>query len=87
MNKSSRRGTNVDKPKPWRMELGVLAGLLVGSFTWWSAYKPGAGWTQKLQLLLVPIALGGVIVDLRNRRKKVGAYDPETIAQNKAGRV
>jgi hypothetical protein len=76
----------VEKRKPWRMEVGVLVGLLVGALVWWTAYEPGAGLMQKPQLLLVPAALGALAISLRNKRKKVGPYDPETVARNKTDR-
>lgn len=77
----------MDKPKQWRIEVGMLVGLIVGARLWWRAYEPGAGLMQKSQLLLVPAALGALAVSLRNKRKKVGPYDPETIARNKRGRL
>lgn len=81
--------TNVDiaKPTPWRMATGVFCGLSVGVVLWWNSYIPGAGLFQNLQLLLIPAALGIVVVSLRNRRKKIGPYDSALIALNRRGRV
>jgi hypothetical protein len=76
----------VDKPKPWRIDAGMLVGLLAGALVWWNAYEPGLGLMQKPQLLIVPAALGALVVGLRNKRKMVGPYDPETIARNERGR-
>ena len=76
----------MDKPNRWRMEVGMLAGLAVGGLLWWSVYDPGAGLMQNPQLILVPVALGILVVNLRNKRRKVGPYDPEIIARNKRGR-
>lgn len=73
------------KPRPWRIEVGAIVGLLVGVAVWWSAYDPGAGLLQKPHLLIVPAALGMFVVSLRNRRKKVGPYDPEPVERNKRG--
>ena len=86
MRSSSIGERGVDKPRPWRMEVGMLVGLLVGALVWWSAYEPHLGLMQKPQLLLVPAALGAGVVGLRNKRKKVGPYDPATIGRNKRGR-
>ncbi|MBT2185847.1 hypothetical protein [Sphingobium nicotianae] len=74
-------------PKPWRLEIGLLAGLLVGAALWWANYLPGAGLFDNLPLLVVPPALGALVVVLRNSRKKVGVHDPRIIAQNEQGRV
>ena len=52
-----------------------------------SAYDPGAGLFQNPQLLIVPAALGMFVVSVRNRRKKVGHYDPETVERNKRGAI
>ena len=76
----------MNKSKPWRMDVGMLVGLLVGALVWWSAYEPDLGLMQKPQLLVVPAALGALVVGLRNKRKKVGPYDAETLARNKRGR-
>ena len=75
------------KSKPWRTDIGVSVGLLVGALLWWRAYDLGAGLFQNPQFLLVPPAAAIFFVDFRNRRKKVGPYDPKTIAQNRSGRV
>ncbi len=76
-----------DGPQPWRVERGLLAGLLVGALLWWVYYLPGAGLFDNVHLLIVPPALGAFIVALRNSHKKVGAYAPRIVAQNKQGRV
>jgi hypothetical protein len=71
--------------KPWRMEVGMLAGLAVGLLIWWSAYEPSKGLFQNPQLVLVPAAIGALVVSLRNRRRKVGHYDPNSIERNRRG--
>ena len=73
------------KPRPWRIEIGAIIGLVIGFVVWWSVRDPVAGLFQNPQLLISPVAFGILIVSLRNRRKKVGPYDPEIIAQNKRG--
>jgi len=74
------------KAKPWRMSVGLIVGLIVGTLVWLSAFVPGAGPFQNPQLVIVPAALGMLTVSVRNRRKNVGPYDPETIERNKRGR-
>jgi hypothetical protein len=69
------------------MTLGLSLGLLVGALFWWSRYAPGGGLFQNPQLLLVPAAIGTVVVGFRNKRKKVGPYDPDTISKNERGRL
>ncbi|WP_336981432.1 hypothetical protein [Altererythrobacter fulvus] len=69
------------------MEFGFVIGLLIGALAWWSAYEPGAGLFQNVQLIIVPAAFGIFVVSLRNRRKRVGPYDPEVVARNKDGVV
>jgi hypothetical protein len=73
------------KLRPWRIEVGAAVGLLLGVFIWWSAYNPAEGIFQNLRLVIVPAALGIFIVSFRNRRKKVGPYDPEVIERNRRG--
>lgn len=63
--------------KPWRTDVGALIGLAAGSLVWWSAYEPNAGTFQNPQLVLVPAAIGILVVSMRNKRKKVGPYDPK----------
>ena len=75
------------KAKPWRPDVGMIVGVAVGVFIWWSAYEPGAGLLQNPQLIIVPAAFGAMVVTLRNRWKKVGPSDPETIQRNKSGVV
>ena len=75
------------KARPWRTELGAIVGLAVGLLVWWSAYDPAAGLLQNSQLVIVPAAVGVLVVSLRNRWKKVGPYDPEIIERNKSGVV
>lgn len=75
------------KPKPWRMEFGMLIGLFLGALLWWSSYIPDADLFQNSQLIVIPAAMGILVVTFRNKRKKVGPYDPETIMKNKRGRV
>ncbi|MEG3085688.1 hypothetical protein U1707_18770 [Sphingomonas sp. PB2P12] len=73
--------------KPWNMSVGRATGLVIGSFLWWGSYVPSEGMFQNPQLVIVPAAIGILIVNVRNKRKKVGPYDPEIIAQNKRGRL
>ncbi len=73
--------------KPWNMNVGMTIGLAVGVLLWWGSYVPSEGIFQNPQLVIVPAAIAIVIVSVRNRRKKVGPYDPEVIARNKRGRV
>jgi hypothetical protein len=80
-------GVDLTKPKPWRTEAGMICGLALGALLWGSSYVPGAGLFQNFELILFPTAMGILVVTLRNKRKKVGPYDPEIIAQNKRGRV
>lgn len=75
------------KARPWRTELGAIVGLAVGVLLWWPAYDPAAGLLQNPQLVIVPAAIGVLIVNLHNRWKKVGPYDPKTIDRNKRGAV
>ncbi|GAA3888014.1 hypothetical protein GCM10022276_03900 [Sphingomonas limnosediminicola] len=75
------------RAKPRRTDIGVIVGIAVGVLIWWTAYDPRAGLLQNLQLIIVPAAFGVVVVTLRNRWKKVGPYDPETIERNKRGVV
>jgi len=75
------------RPRVWRVEIGMLAGLLVGAALWWVNYLPGAGLFDNVHLLIVPPALGAFVVALRNSRRKVGAHDPRIVAENQRGRV
>ncbi|MBY6015195.1 MULTISPECIES: hypothetical protein [Sphingomonadales] len=77
----------MSKPKAWSTNRGAAIGLLFGLLLWWSAFEPAEGLFQKPHLIILPAAFGIVIVGLRNRKKKVGSWDPETIAQNRDGRV
>ena len=75
------------KPKPWRSSAGFLVGLVFGLLLWWGSHDPSRGILENAGLIIVCAAMGIFIVDLRNRRKKVGHYDPQIIAENKRGRV
>lgn len=77
----------LEKRKPWRIAIGVWIGLAAGIVIWWMRYLPGGGFFQNIELVVVPVALGALVVTLRNRREEVGYYDPENIEQNKQGRV
>ena len=78
---------NAAQMKPWNMTVGAVIGLVVGFLLWWGEYVPGKGLLQNPQLVVIPAAIAVLIVTVRNRRKKVGSYDPEAIARNKRGRV
>ena len=73
--------------KPWRMAIGAAIGLLVGSLLWWDAYQPGLGPFQNAQLLVLPVAMGILVVLVRNWRKQVGPFDPDLQESNKRGRL
>ncbi len=78
---------DLKKPKPWSMGGGMALGLVGGALLWWSSFVPGAGLFQNPQLLLLPSAMAILVVSIRNKRKKVGSFDPEIMAQNNRGRV
>lgn len=80
-------GDDSTKPKPWRLEIGMTCGLAVGAVLWWGSVADGGGIFQNPELILFPAAIGIAAVALRNRRKRVGIYDPEIIVRNKGGRV
>ena len=69
------------------MELGAAIGLIVGGLLWWDAYEPGAGLFQNAERLLVPVAVGILVVIVRNWLKQVGPFDPDVQDRNKQGRV
>lgn len=73
--------------KPWNMTVGIAIGLVIGVLLWWGNYVPSKGMFQNPQLVIVPAAIAILIVSVRNRRNKVGPYDPEDIARNKRGKV
>jgi hypothetical protein len=77
----------MDERKPWRMKIGAAIGLIVGALLWWDAYEPGRGPVQNAKLLLVPVAVGILVVIVRNWRKQVGPFDPDVQQSNKQGRV
>jgi hypothetical protein len=64
--------------KPWRTEVGMGVGLVVGLLVWWSAHEEGRGLAQNLNLIVVAPAFGFMVVYLRNRRlKHKRVEDPE----------
>jgi len=77
----------IAKRKPWRVEIGMLCGGVLGVILWMITFVPGGGIFQNLQLIISPAAVGVLVVILRNRREEVGYFDPENIEQNKQGRV
>lgn len=79
--------TDPAQPQPWREETGFVCGLVVGAVLWWASFIPGGGLFQNLYMLLMPAGAGVLVVALRNRKKRVGFYDPEIIARNKRGRA
>ncbi|CAN5361328.1 hypothetical protein BH10PSE12_BH10PSE12_27450 [soil metagenome] len=80
-------GDDLLKPKPWRMEVGLYCGFAIGAVLWWFSFVSGGGLFQNLQIIVVPMALGVGIVSWRNRRAKIGFYDPAIIKRNKEGRT
>lgn len=78
---------DIEKPKAWRTATGAAYGLIVGIALWWGSYIPGSGLFENLKLIVLPTALGMTIVLWRNRRLRVGEYDPEIAAANRRGRV
>lgn len=75
----------MSNPKPWRLLAGAIVGLALGVFLWWFSYDPTAGLFQNPQFVVIPVALGILAVSLRNRSKKAGPYEPETIERNRQG--
>lgn len=73
--------------RPWNMTVGIAIGLVIGAVLSWGSYVPSEGMFQNPQLVIVPAAIGILIVNNRNRRKQVGQYDPKVVAGNKRGRV
>ena len=73
--------------KPWRTEIGAAIGLAIGGLLWLAAYEPGLGLFQNAKPLLVPVAVGILVVIVRNWRKQVGPFDPDVQESNKQGRV
>ena len=73
--------------KPWSMNIGIAIGLAVGALLWWGSYETGAGIFQNVHLVIGPAALAILIVSVRNKRNKVGPYDPHIIARNQRGRL
>ena len=69
------------------MEIGAAIGLIVGILLWWDAYEPGLGLFQNARFLLVPVAMGILVVIVRNWLKQVGPFDPDVQESNKQGRL
>jgi hypothetical protein len=69
------------------MGIGAAIGLAVGGLLWWNAYELGLGLFQNVKLLLVPVAVGILVVIARNWRKEVGPFDPDLQESNKRGRL
>ena len=69
------------------MEIGAAIGLTVGVLLWWDAYEPGRGLFQNAKFLLVPVAMGILVVIVRNWLKQVGPFDPDVQESNKQGRL
>jgi len=80
-------GDDPEGPEPWRVEIGMIAGLALGAILWWVNYLPGSGIFHNLHLVIVPPALGAFVVMARNGRKGLGAFDPRIAARNRQGRV
>lgn len=72
--------------RPWRLEAGAFAGVLIGAIVWGSQYEAGRSLFHDLHLLVIPAAVGMLAVDKRNKRKQVGPYHPNTIERNRKGR-
>ncbi|MXP27784.1 hypothetical protein GRI58_02970 [Porphyrobacter algicida] len=74
------------RPKPWRLEAGIAAGLVMGGLWLWIEYDPFFGIFHDLHIVVIAAAIGMAVVAIRNRHKKVGPWDPNTIARNRKGR-
>lgn len=75
------------KRKPWSMNIVMTIGLVVGVVLWLGRYDHRHAIFQNVSLIIVPIATSVVVVSFRNRRKRVGPFEPDTIARNNRGRV
>ena len=69
------------------MGIGAAIGLAIGGLLWLEAYEPGLGPFQNAARLLFPVALGILVVIVRNWWNQVGAFDPDVQESNKQGRV
>ena len=76
-----------EKSKVWRYDVATITGLLCGLLVWVGGSGAEETWFDVAGLLVKFAALGLTVALFRNRWKKVGAWDPDTIAENKRGRV
>ena len=76
-----------EKSKIWRYDVATIIGLLCGLLVWWGGSGAEQSWLDVAGLLVKFAGLGLGVALFRNRWKKVGAWDPDTIAENKRGRV
>lgn len=73
--------------KPWSVNVGLMAGLLVGAMIWWASFENGMGLFQNPQLMVVPAAIGVLIPILHNKWFQVGQFDPLRKERNDKGRL
>ena len=65
----------------------MLIGLAVGLLFWLIPDENGSFVLGDLPLILFPGVIAFAIADYRNRRKKVGRFDPELLERNRRGTV
>ena len=75
------------KLKPWRPDLAMIIGLLCGLLLWWGGSDAGESWSDLAGNMVTFAAVGLGVALFRNRWRKVGAWDPDSISANKRGRV
>ena len=76
-----------EKPNIWRYDIATMIGFVCGLLVWWGGSDARESWFDVAGNLVSFAALGLGVALFRNRWKKVGPWDPDTIAKNKRGRV
>lgn len=71
---------------PWPMKTGFFIGAAIGGFT--LLLSPISRTTsQQLSLIIVPAAIGILVVIIRNSWRKAGEFNPKHQEKNKRGRL